>query len=172
VTKVDAAQSYDALVKKRFPPEPTYKTIVPNAMEQAADWRFTTTKPSGDWFREGFDDGAWKLGPSGFGSHSIKNAHVRTEWKTDDIWIRRTIELLAAPTGELYLSIYHDEDAEVYLNGVPATSVHGYLTHYEETPVNPAAAKALRAGKNVIAIHCHQTIGAQYIDTGLVELVK
>ena len=104
----------------------------------------------------GFSDAAWKKGLSGFGSHSIKNAHVRTEWKTPDIWIRRTIELPSLPQGELYLSIYHDDDAEVYINGVPAASFHGYLTHYEEAPISPAAVKSLRPGKNVIAIHCHQ----------------
>ena len=170
VFKVDAEQSNAALAHGQFPPEPSYKTIVPNAMTEGATWQYTTVKPAADWFKPDFNDAAWKRGLSGFGSHSIQNAHVRTEWKTDDIWIRRVVDLPSLPQGELYLSVYHDDDAEVYVNGVLAATLHGYLTHYEEVPISPEAAKSLRAGKNVIAIHCHQVYGAQYIDTGIVEL--
>ncbi len=170
VFKVDAAQSFAALAHGQFPPEPSYKTIVPNAMTEGATWQYTTEKPAADWCKPDFNDAAWKKGLSGFGSQSIKNAHVRTEWKTDDIWIRRAIDLPSLPKGELYLSLYHDDDAEVYVNGVLAATLHGYLTHYEEVPISPEAVKSLRPGKNVIAIHCHQVYGAQYIDTGIVEL--
>jgi hypothetical protein len=57
--------------------------------------------------------------------------------------------------------LHHDEDAEVYINGVLAIVASGFITGYEGRP-------ALKPSKILIAIHCHQTIGGQYIDFGLV----
>ena len=72
---------------------------------------------------------------------------------------------------DVALRIYHDDDAEVYLNGVPAGTFHGYTTNYEVAEIPSAAIAALKPGRNVIAIHCHQVHGGQYIDAGL-EVVQ
>jgi hypothetical protein len=68
------------------------------------------------------------------------------------------------------LRIHYDEDAEVYINGVLAARVTGFTTEYVEVPLTAAGRKALKKGANVIAVHCHQTGGGQYIDVGLVEV--
>ncbi|HZY85255.1 MAG TPA: beta-galactosidase, partial [Gemmataceae bacterium] len=116
-----------------------------------------------------YDAAGWKEGPGGFGTRGTPGAVVRTEWNTADIWLRR--EFTLPGSGDLYLSLHHDEDAEVYLNGVLAAKVQGFVTGYEDVAINEAARKALKpGGKNVIAIHCHQTTGGQYIDAGLIEL--
>ncbi|MBI1899636.1 MAG: hypothetical protein HYS13_00800 [Planctomycetia bacterium] len=50
----------------------------------------------------------------------------------------------------------------------------GYTTDYVAVPLRAIGGKSLplRKGKNVIAIHCRQTGGGQYIDAGLVEIVE
>jgi hypothetical protein len=143
--------------------------VVPTSQEKGQAWRYTTEKPAGEWYKPDYDAGGWKEGPGGFGTRGTPGAVVRTEWRTADIWLRR--EFTLPDSLDLYLSLHHDEDAEVYLNGVLAVKVRGYVTDYEDMPIREEARKALRpGGKNVIAIHCHQTTGGQYIDAGLIEL--
>jgi len=54
--------------------------------------------------------------------------------------------------------------------GAAAATAGGYTTDYEEVPLSGVGRAALKPGKNVIAVHCHQTGGGQYIDVGLVEV--
>jgi Domain of unknown function (DUF4965)/Domain of unknown function (DUF5127)/Domain of unknown function (DUF1793)/Domain of unknown function (DUF4964) len=154
-----------------LPTPPPIKSLVPDARHQPIPWRYIVQKPPDDWYKSDFDAGAWKEGPAGFGTKGTPGAIVRTEWKTDDIWLRREFDFPENKSGDLQFQVHHDEDVEVYLNGVLAASAKGYTTDYELLPIRPAALKVLKSGKNVLAVHCHQTTGGQYIDVGIVAVV-
>ena len=143
---------------------------MPTAAAGPAEWRYTTTEPAAGWHAEGFDAARWDQGKSGFGTNGTPGAIVRTEWKTKDLWLRRAFTLEALPEGRVQLLIHHDEDAEVWINGVLAARLRGYTRDYERAAILPAAGKALRAGVNTLAVHCRQTTGGQYIDVGLVTV--
>jgi hypothetical protein len=169
VVKVDA-ERVAAANRGDFSKVPEPKVLVPTSKEEGRTWRYTTAKPADGWQKPDFSDKDWKEGPGGFGTKGTPGAVVRTEWKTDDIWLRREFTLPDEKWGDLLLLLHHDEDAEVYVNGVLAAKVPGFVTDYEEVPISAEARKALKPGKNLFAVHCHQTTGGQYIDVGIVEV--
>ncbi len=154
-----------------IPAMPKITAIVPAADQQPATWRYTTTKPADDWAKTGFADSAWKEGKSGFGTEGTPGAVIGTTWNTPDIWLRREVEIPADKLKDLELWIHHDEDTEVHLNGVNAARLKGYAADYFNQQPKAAAMATLKPGKNLIAVHCHQTGGGQYIDVGFVEVV-
>ncbi|HEX5443570.1 MAG TPA: glycoside hydrolase family 2, partial [Pirellulales bacterium] len=145
--------------------------------DEAHEWRYTTSQPGKGWEKSDFDDSAWKQASAGFGARETPGARVRTEWNTPDIWLRRTFTAPAGAAGKSpphdpNLMVHHDEDAEIYINGVLAAKLSGYTTGYSAYAMRPEARNALREGENVLAVHCHQTGGGQYIDVGLIDLIE
>jgi CubicO group peptidase (beta-lactamase class C family) len=158
--------------RKLFTMPPVVRPIVPVSREMLATWKFSTAKPADKWMDTAFNDAAWKSGPGGFGTPNTPGALIGTVWNTSDIWMRRTFDLPAGTKAvNPRLFLHHDEDAEVYLNGVLAAKVSGFATDYELTAISAEAAATLKPGQNTIAVHCHQTTGGQYVDVGIVDLV-
>ena len=168
--KIDPERALPA-TRKLYEPPPRSKELLKHAGNGgAAEWSFTFDAPSPAWSALEFDASAWKRGLSGFGTTGTPGAFVGTEWSASEIWLRREFELASPPSGELRLWLHHDEAAEVYLNGVLAAKVAGYTTNYVLLELSPEARAVLHAGRNVLAIHCTQTTGGQYIDAGLALL--
>ena len=169
--KMDAKKAATAN-KRLYLPAPVLKTIVPTSKEQPQTWRYTTSQPSDGWQMADFDDSSWQKGQAGFGTKGTPGTIVRTEWKSSDIWVRRTFELGDIKLSRPQLSIHHDEDAEVYINGRLVAKLEGYTSSYVRATLDEKAQKALKIGTNCIAIHCYQTTGGQYIDAGLVDFIE
>ncbi len=158
-------------------PTPLEMRVLAATSEQSGvRWRYSVQRPPDDWFRADFDDSAWTDAPGGFGTSGTPGAIVRTEWRTPDIWLRRDFNLATdagrSDAQSVALRLHHDEDAEIYVNGVEAAQVPRWSSGYVEVPLSAEAARTLRAGRNVMAIHCRQKSGGQYIDAGLVEFIR
>lgn len=157
------------------PPEPPRITsVIPTSERNGASWQFTFQKPAPGWEQPGFDDNNWKKGPGGFGTRGTPGAAIGTTWNTPDIWLRREITVPAdTDQTRLQLFVYHDEDAELYIDGTLAASETGYVTSYQPVEIAPAAQAKLKPGAKVLlAVHCHQTGGGQGIDVGLIDVVE
>jgi hypothetical protein len=150
---------------------PTYSEVVATSETKPQSWRYITGAPPASWNTIAFDDTGWLAGNGGFGTGATPGAIIGTSWSTPDIWLRRSFnlgELTPTQVSNLLLRIHHDEDAELYVNGVQAAAFAGYTTSYGFVPMAKAAQDALLVnGSNVLAVHCHQTAGGQYIDAGI-----
>jgi hypothetical protein len=150
-----------------LPKSPKIQVVVPagNSSSEVV-WKYTTDKPSDEWFSTGFNDASWKTGTGGFGTVGTPAVKIGTEWNTDDIWMRRTV-VLPKNLANLKLYLFHDEDVEVYIDGVLADSEPGFISDYEVADISQAARKRMKPGGTTsLAVHCHQTTGGQGIDVG------
>jgi hypothetical protein len=141
--------------------------LVPAAVEKAHTWKYVLEDPGPRFAEPEFDDSTWKEGRAGFGTVGTPGAMVGTVWKTPAIWLRTTFEYDGRPFKTAAVRVHHDEDVTVFLNGQKIFEAAWYITDYELHDATPAIRKALRQGKNVVAVVCRQTAGGQYVDVGI-----
>ena len=170
VVKVDfdrMAEINSRLVKSMLKKD----TIIATANEGGEMWKITTSTPADNWYAADFNDSNWKTKKSGFGTAGTPNSTVGTTWNTSDIWIRKNFRLDGmnrAMADSLVMLLNHDEDCEIYVNGIKLASYEGYKNGYIVVDITTSVKNALKYDEdNVIAIHCHQTGGGQYIDAGI-----
>ncbi|QDU57602.1 glycoside hydrolase family 2 protein [Aeoliella mucimassa] len=167
-------QAITQLNKRLYAPAPNLQVLVPSSQDDSIAgefWSYTTETPAKDWTAADFDDSKWLRGQAGFGSPNTPGATVRTEWNTSDIWLRKEVEFTAPKNGDsIYFNIHHDEDAEIYINGREVLKLAGFTADYRIVEIPEESRKLLLSGKAVLAVHCHQSIGGQYVDLGLIAL--
>ena len=151
---------------------PVYTPIINNSQDGTPDYLYTFDKPGDDWMQPDADTRGWHRSRGGLGTQMTPGiGRIGKEWNGSDVWLRRSFrlpELRDEQLDQLVLHLYHDEDAKVYINGVPALEREGFVTTYTQYPISDEAREALKPGEeNVIAIHCRQTTGGQYVDVGM-----
>jgi len=132
-----------------------------------SEWRYTVDKPEKKWTKPGFDDSHWPKGRAGFGTRGTPGGRIHTEWRTKQIWLRATLTLpddFKSGYDVAAVRFCHDEDVSVYVNGKLAAREKGHIGRYKDVLMD---ASLLRAGENIVAVHCRQTTGGQFIDVGL-----
>jgi len=166
---VKAAAKAGLKVDEKLAAQPrTTRVLAADAREKGEEWRYTTKAPEGMWQAQSYDDSKWQRGEAGFGVRGTPGAVVRTEWKTDGIWLRRAFGLKDLPSA-LTLRVHHDEDVVVYLNGKQVAKLTGYTRDYISLPLDVKPSDVVHIGSNIIAVHCKHTGGGQYIDVGIVD---
>lgn len=165
-----ACEKNPALQPPSTPDADTWRVLVGAVQDKglAKQWQYTTDKPGTDWMKPGYDDSSWRTGMGAFGSKgSTWEWAIHTPWTGSDIWMRQSFDYDGSPFDRAVLVTHYDNATEVYLNGVLLWRGQGWNDRYDGFTVTSQARAAAKTGANVIAIHCHQEWGGQYIDAAL-----
>ena len=149
----------------------SYEPILPTGEVKAYTAQYTMTKPENGWEKSDFNASGWKTGPGPFGdTPDAKTKWSNSETMKDGIYVRRefTYDGKADPS-KLLLSLNHDDDVVIYLNGTKILDKPEYINEYTYLPLPAAGQKALQTGKNVLAVHCVSPRGGSFIDVGIVN---
>jgi len=152
--------------------KPQTGVVLANADNGGATWKYTTKKPADNWLAKDFDAKGWKEGKSSFGTVETPKAKVATTWNTPEIWIRTEFDYQPKEGEDVVLRVFFDEDPVLYINGVKAAGLRGFVTDYTILQISDEAKKSLKPGKNVIAVYCKNGFGGQNIDVGIVSVKK
>ncbi|MCA9299694.1 MAG: DUF1549 domain-containing protein, partial [Phycisphaerales bacterium] len=148
------------------PSDTSSRVLLPDARQGGVEWKYRTGPAPDGATLQSFDDTDWQTGKGGFGTDGTPGAIVGTVWDTKRLTIRTRFGLDQMPDGVI-LSIHHDEEADVFINGVPVASLTGFRQGYGDFQLPREAMNALVIGSNTITVICRQSVGGQYIDVGL-----
>ena len=157
----------------------TAEMITPTSEWGEWEAKYTFSAPGADWFQPDYDDSSWSVGRGAFATENTNGKPVmvrnefckvggNTSWTTDNIWIRRTVELPEdIKLKDVFVEYTHDDGAEIYINGIRVvdTGVNDGEHQREKLPIDVVA--NLHPGKNIMAVHCRNTGGYGAIDFGL-----
>jgi len=137
---------------------------------RAETWRYITAKPANDWAFPGFEDSGWKQGAACLGNFGAAGGAVRTEWLDGDVWMRREFDWREKTADAFRLFALHDDEAEIYVNGVLAADLDTWSQAYKKVTIRDEARAAVKMGLNVLAVHCHNIGGNQIVDVRLRDI--
>lgn len=146
-----------------------YEVIVATSdRDPSSEWRSTTLRPSANWADPSFNDSAWSSGRGAFGDLPRSDTPIGTAWTSQDIWLRRSFTLATIPE-QLTLKIFHDEDAEVFLDGAQVSALTGWSQGYRSVDIPAPIRSMLAVGTHTLAVHCRNFSPPQIIDVGLIS---
>jgi len=146
---------------------PHYNAVLPTSDESGYSMSYTEREPSGDWMLADFDDSSWKTGQAPFTDHKGVGG---TLWQSENLWLRRTFDLSdIGSLKELNLKIRHDDNIEVFLNGVRIYELEGWIHRFKYVKLPQNIISRLHVKGNVLAVHIKNTAGDRWLDLGLEE---
>jgi len=141
--------------------------VVPTSQQGKWTGRWTVDKPAGDWKSLNYNDSSWKEDEGAFGT-KINEPTAKTDWTTENIWVRRTFELDESLQGRnVFLEYCNDDDAFFYVNGIEVHSTGPVCNKNATVKLPEEAVMTLKKGMNIITASCRNPVGNGLLDFGL-----
>ena len=144
-------------------------SIAPMANEAHWEGMVSRELQRDGWQAPDFPAAGWVKERAAWGS--TDRTYIGTRWSCEnggDIYIRREVDLTADQLQkDLYLKYSHDDVFELYVNGNQVVSTGFTWVDNVLLQINDSIRSFFHEGKNIVAAHCHNTIGSQYADFGL-----
>lgn len=143
------------------------KPVVPTSEQGEWYGNYTTNRPAANWKDTNFDDSSWKKDKGAFGT-TENEPTAKTNWTTENIWVRRNIVLDEDLTGKsVYLEYSNDDDAVFYINGLEVHNTGSTCNKNSVVKVPDNIVNTLKKGDNLIAAHCKNPVANGLLDFGL-----
>lgn len=154
-------------------PPTLYQALLPTGETKPYEALYTANKPAAGWEQPDFVPQGWKTGSGPFGDSPAARSPFRNgQIDKDGIFIRREFNYDGkTDPAKLLLTLINDDDLTVYLNGTRIFSKPCCAGEYIYSPLSAEAQKALRKGRNVLAVHCISPVGESFVDVGIVSVV-
>lgn len=147
--------------------EKVFRTILPTAEIIPYRCKYIEIEPASGWEQQNYKDTKWCPGTAPFGNYKGVS---KTIWDTGGIWVRRAFELKRTNFNKLFLRLRHDDDVDVFINGKQVYSCKDcWLGKYVNYSIPDSVTKSMKAGKNILALHCINPHGNSWLDAGIVE---
>lgn len=141
--------------------------LVPTSEQGEWSGSYTTTQPAANWKDNNFNDSSWKKDKGAFGT-KINEPTAKTDWTTENIWVRRHIVLDEDVQGkQIYLEFSNDDDAVFYINGIEVHNTGSTCNKNAMIKLSADVVNALKKGDNLIAAQCKNPVGNGLLDFGL-----
>ena len=144
-------------------------TMPSTIIEKRDEWKYTTSRPSRTWYKADFDDSKWETANAPFASEGTAPNAPNTIWSTDNIWMRKTVNINKAQLEDLdlYLQLANNKEVTVYFNGDIVYEGTAAVSDYKEIAVTDGMKKSLKLGENTIAILASKGGNGQYVDMAM-----
>ncbi|MEE8469210.1 MAG: hypothetical protein V3T22_12190, partial [Planctomycetota bacterium] len=139
--------------------------VMTDSREAAGEWLYTSRQPDEGWAQPGYATKGWKRGQGAFGREDSPQLAVSTKWTSEQLWLRRNVELEPSRLVEPRLELSFSGEAALGSRGPKGD----LLKLYDEEPGFASLLEFSTGGSLVGQMQGGAESGERYLRVGAVQ---